>query len=182
MKAFLMDAGRDFDIDADLPVNARDLTADLGLDILLDAMAAGDTFLRKAAERGLHAGLASPAGITYRQHVLADCVARPATVRELYDLAVEAMNAERKVFGFLLRDSPDTILHRSREVMEIQLASLRRLADITRRERNGRPTAAARSGCPRVSRCPLATARTCTARYSARRPRNNRLRKPRPIR
>jgi MutS-like protein len=66
--------------------------------------------------------------------VLADCVARPAAVRELHDLAVEAMNAERKVFGFLFRDSPDTILHRSREVMEIQLTSLRRLADITRRE------------------------------------------------
>ena len=71
MKAFLMDAGRDFDIGADLPVNAPDLTVDLGLDILLDAMAAGDTFLRKAAEHGLHSGLASPAAIVYRQHVLA---------------------------------------------------------------------------------------------------------------
>jgi hypothetical protein len=52
MKAFLTDADRDFDTDADLPVNAGNLTADLGLDILLDAMAAGDTFLRKAAEHG----------------------------------------------------------------------------------------------------------------------------------
>lgn len=132
MKAFLMYPGRDFDIDADLPANAGDLTADLGLDILLDTMAAGDPFLRKAAERGLHAGLDNPAGITYRQHVLADCAAWPAVVAEMYNLAVEAVYAERKVFGFLFRDSPDTILQRSRQVMELQLASLRQLADIAR--------------------------------------------------
>ena len=106
----------------------------LGLDFLLDTMAAGDMFCRKAAERGLHAGLASPADITYRQHVLADCVALPAVVRNLYDLAVEAINAERKVFGFSFRESPDTILPRSRQVMELQLGLLRQLADITRQQ------------------------------------------------
>jgi hypothetical protein len=135
VKVFLMYPDHDFDIDAELPVNTGELTADLGLDILLDTMAAGDDFLRTAAEHGLHAGLISPASVTYRHHVLADCVAHPAVVQGLYDLAVEAMYAERKVFGFLFRESPDTILERSRQVMELQLASLRKLADVTRRER-----------------------------------------------
>lgn len=134
MKVFLMYRDRDFDIDADLPPRAVDLTADLGLDVLLDAMASGDDFLRRAAEHGLHAGLTSPADITYRQHVFADCAGNREVVTELYNLAVETINAERKVVGFFFRDSPDSILNRSRQLMGLQLGSLRRLADISRRE------------------------------------------------
>jgi hypothetical protein len=134
VKVFLMYPGRDFDIDAALPDNEPDLAADLGLGALLDAMAGGDEFLLAAARRGLHASLASPAEITYRQHVLADCVAQPAVIRDLYGLAVETISAERKISGFLFSDSPETILDRSRRLMEAQLVSLRRLADTSRRE------------------------------------------------
>ncbi|HEY1699943.1 MAG TPA: hypothetical protein VGG75_09570 [Trebonia sp.] len=136
MKVFLMYRDRDFDIEAKLPPRIIDLTADLGLGILLDTMAQGDDFLRTAAEHGLHDGLTSPADITYRQHVLADCAAHPDVVLELYNLAVEAITAERQVIGFFFRDSPDAILHRSRELMALQLKSLRRLADISRREQS----------------------------------------------
>lgn len=134
MKVFLMYPDRDFDIEAKLAPRSIDLTADLGLDILLDAMASDDDFLRKAAEHGLHDGLTSPADIAYRQHVLADCVAHREVVTELYNLAVDAITAERQVVGFFFRDSPDSVLHRSRQLMELQLESLRRLAGISRRE------------------------------------------------
>jgi len=130
VKVFLMYPDRDFDPGAALPDNEPDLAADLELDTLLSAMADGDQYLYAIARQGIHAGLASPAEITYRQHVLADCVANPEVARELYDVAVEAIEAERQVFGFLFRDSPDTILQRSRQVMELQMKSLRRLADI----------------------------------------------------
>jgi hypothetical protein len=125
-----MYADRDFDPDAALPPNEPDLAADLELPTLLAAMADGDEFLYEIARHGLHAGLASPAEVVYRQHVLADCVASPGAVRDLYNLAVEAVNAERQVFGFLFRASPDTILDRSRQVMELYVASLHRLADL----------------------------------------------------
>jgi hypothetical protein len=125
-----MHADRDFDPGAALPVSEPYLAADLELDVLLDAMAGGDKFLLTIARQGLHSGLGSPAEITYRQHVLADCVAEPAIVRDLYDLAVEAADAERHVFAFLFRASPDTILWRSRQVMELYLTSLHRLADL----------------------------------------------------
>jgi hypothetical protein len=130
VKAFLMYPDRDFDHGRDLPANEPDLAADLELDMLLDAMADGDKFLLDIARQGIHSGLTSAADITYRQHLLADCVARPDVVRELYDLAVEALMAERQVFGFLFRDSPDTILHRSHQLMGLHLVSLRRLADL----------------------------------------------------
>ncbi len=130
MKVHLMYADRDFDPDAALPVNEPDLAADLELGTLLGAMAGGDEFLSAVARVALHSGLVSPAEIVYRQHVLADCVAQPSAVRDLYDLAVEAINAERQVWGFLFRASPDTILYRSRQVMELYVASLHRLADL----------------------------------------------------
>ena len=134
MKAFLMYPDRDFDPGRALPASEPDLTADLELGTLLAAMAGGDTFLADVARQGLHAGLASPAEITYRQHVLADCIAQPGVIRGLYDLAVETINAERRVFGFLFRDSPDTLLSRSRQVMALYLQSLRRLADLAARQ------------------------------------------------
>jgi hypothetical protein len=133
VKVHLMYADRDFAPDAALPVNESDLAADLELGRLLDAMAGGDKFLLAIARQGLHCGLAEPAEITYRQHVLADCVAQPGVVRDLYDLAVEAVDADRHVFGFLFRDSPDTILTRSRQVMALYLTSLHRLADLRAR-------------------------------------------------
>lgn len=130
MKVHLMYADRDFDLDAALPVNEPDLAADLELGTLLGAMAGGDEFLSAVARVALHTPLASPAEITYRQHVLADCVANPGVVRDLYALAVETMGFERQVFGFLFRASPDTILHRSRQVMELYVIALHRLADL----------------------------------------------------
>jgi hypothetical protein len=130
VKVHLMYADRDFDPDAALPANEPDLATDLELGTLLDAMAGGDRFLFHVASQGLHSALGSPAEITYRQHVLADCAAQPAAVRALYDLAVEAADAERHVFAFLFRASPDTILSRSRQVMELYLTALHRLADL----------------------------------------------------
>ena len=133
MKVHLMYADRDFDPGAALPVDEPDLAADLELGVLLDAMADGDKFLLAIARRGLHSGLGSPAEITHRQQVLSDCVAQPGVVRDLYDLAVDAAEAERHVFAFLFRASPDTILGRSRQVMELYLTSLHRLADLATR-------------------------------------------------
>jgi hypothetical protein len=125
-----MHADRDFNPGVELPPNEPEQAADLELGVLLEAMAAGDKFLHEIARHALHASLVSPAEVVYRQHVLADCVAQPGAVRDLYDLAVEAIDAERQVWGFLFRASPDTILYRSRQVMELYVASLRRLADL----------------------------------------------------
>ena len=75
MKAFLMHPDRDFDLKRG-PAAERDRTwpTTWSSDVLLRAMAGGDKFLLGVARRGLHSGLASPAEIVYRQHVLADCI------------------------------------------------------------------------------------------------------------
>jgi MutS domain V len=137
MKALLMYPDRDFDAGRELPPQEPDLAADLELDTLLAAMAGGDDFLYAVARQGLYTGLASPAEITYRQHVLADCVAHPDVTRDLYELAVEGVYAQRQVFGFLFRDSPDTILWRSLQLMRLYVEHLHRLAGIAREHAAG---------------------------------------------
>ncbi|HTU05320.1 MAG TPA: hypothetical protein VMG13_07160 [Trebonia sp.] len=132
MKAFLMFPDRDFEPSRNLPPQEPELAADLELDTLLAAMAGGDEFLHAMARQGIHSGLTSPAEITYRQHVLADSVTWPGVVRGLYDLAVEGVGAQRQVFGFLFRDSPDSILWRSQELMRLYVELLRRLAGVAR--------------------------------------------------
>ena len=160
MKVHLMYADSDFDPDAALPLNEPDLAADLELPTLLAAMGNGDKFLYEIARHGLHASLASPAEIVYRQHVLADCAANPGVVRDLYDLAAEAIGAERQVFGFIFRGAaPDTVLDRSRQVMELYGASLRRLAELG----PGTRAASAPRGSAGSSPCSPASSPTTTS-------------------
>jgi hypothetical protein len=130
VKAFLMHADRDFDLGRELPPNVSALIQDLELGTLTGAMAAGDRFLSDVAQRAVLASMTDPEAITYRQLVLADCLAQPAVVREIYDLAVEAIRREKREYFGLFRDSPDTILNRSVRVLEMFAGLLRRLRAI----------------------------------------------------
>jgi hypothetical protein len=130
MRAFLMHPDRDFNL-RHLPPNEADLAKDLELDVLMQAMADGDQFLYAVARCGIHSCLPSPAEIVYRQHILADCIARPGVVRDLYQVGVAAVAGEKKLFGWLfVHNSPDSILRRAREAMELFVGALRRLKDI----------------------------------------------------
>jgi DNA mismatch repair ATPase MutS len=96
-------------------------------------MAAGDEFLFETAKRVLLSSLSDPDAIVYRQRVLADCLEQPAIVRQLYELAIEALGNERTAGGGLWHgDRPNTILYRSVRVLNLHvdvLKRLRRIAD-----------------------------------------------------
>jgi MutS domain V len=121
---------RDFDLNRDLPPNEAELSSDLELDILLRAMADGDKFLFDVARQGIHSRLTDPAEIEYRQHVLADCIAQPGVARDVYDVAAAAIAGEKKILGWLFRDSPETIVHRTRQLLQLYADMFRRLRDI----------------------------------------------------
>ena len=118
---------RDFDLDRDLPPNEPELRGDLELGVLLRAMAGGDKFLFDVARQGIHSRLTDPAEIVYRQHVLADCIGQPGVVRDLYEIAVAAIAGEKKILGWLFRDSPETIVHRTRQLLQLYVDMFRRL-------------------------------------------------------
>lgn len=133
MKAFLMHKSEDFDLQRQLPWNERALIEDLGLTILFDAMADGDDCLFKVANTAVLSSLTDPSTILYRQSVLRDCLKHESTVRALYQLAVEAIENEKKSYwGWFTPRYPGGILHRGLEALHAfigMLKGLRQFAD-----------------------------------------------------
>jgi DNA mismatch repair ATPase MutS len=110
------------------------LTQDLELEALWSAMAAGDEFLFEMAKRGVLSSLSDPDAVVYRQRVLADCLGQPETVRQLYELAIAALENERQAGSLWSRSQPDSILHRSAGVLKLQVEILRRLRQIAEQQ------------------------------------------------
>lgn len=131
MKAFLLYKERDFDLQRPLPAHEPALTQDLELNTLFDAMALGDEFLFDVARKVVLAGLESDLDtILYRQQILNDCLRHAAIVREIYDLAVEAIVSEKKHYWGLLSKYPAAILSRSIDVLQMFVDALKRLRGI----------------------------------------------------
>jgi len=135
MKVLLMHRDRDFRLGEDLPASTAELTKDLELAILLDAMAANDSFLRDVAKNALFACLRDPETILYRQQILADCLSAPNVIREINAIAIEAIESERKVWSLMWERDASSALHRSTEVLQLCVNPLRRLRRIA--EDNG---------------------------------------------
>ncbi len=132
---------RDLDLEAPGPANEEDLTQDLGLERLFQAMAEGDKFLFEVARVTLLQSLADPSVISYRQDVLDDARRQPEVVRELYRIASEAIEGEKRVYGWLIGKYPMGIVHRSIEVMQLFLVHLRQLRQLAQ-EREGQVSSA----------------------------------------
>jgi DNA mismatch repair ATPase MutS len=132
MKAFLMYKDRDFDLQANLPWNEQALTQDLELGTLFKAMAHYDKFVLDVARKAVLSCLSHDVDtIRYRQNILKDCLKDPAIVTDIYDIAVEAIESEKKVhFGIFASKSPMLILYRSIDVLQILVPILKRLQAI----------------------------------------------------
>jgi hypothetical protein len=134
MKAHLLASDSDFDPERKLPANAPDLINDLELDVILDAMAQGDDLVRDVAAKVLLNGEVALDRIAYRQDVLRDCLANAATVRELYHLAGDALEKNRKRWRAFF-DYPSGRLSSAVEALELFTGQLRQLRAIVDRDR-----------------------------------------------
>jgi hypothetical protein len=119
---------RDLDLDS-LPVHDPSLVADLGLDRLHAAMSQGDRYLDELVRRVLPAPLRTVEAIRYRQSTVTDALAAPEVVRELYAVAVDAIEAERKVWGSSMRNA-ELVLDHAAEVIGLFLESFRAMRRI----------------------------------------------------
>ncbi|MHB1709855.1 MAG: MutS-related protein [Acidimicrobiales bacterium] len=131
MKALLLYEDRDFDFGAELPPNCEDLIQDLELTTLLAAMALGDKFLFDVSRRVLLTSLDEPDAIAYRQRILADCIAEPDIIREMYAIAVDAVEDKRGLWGYSSQ-RPSSILSGAVSQLEacvVRLKELRKVAD-----------------------------------------------------
>jgi hypothetical protein len=134
---------RDFDLREEVPAwhrrgdsdarpkllpNEDALIQDLELNTLFNAMARGDEFLFQAAKQAVLCGLQDDVDtILYRQAVLKDCLEHESVVRNIYDLAVEAIERKRRRWLSLSSSSPSSILYEAGELLHIFADVLGRL-------------------------------------------------------
>lgn len=117
----------DFDPGAPTPPNAADLEQDLQLGYLWESMAGGDDFLHKIAVAATMQPLTDSAAIRYRQQAFADSLANRGVVQRLYDLAIEAREVNRGIFGMPLKGHPGSNLYHSVQFLTRLLALIERL-------------------------------------------------------
>lgn len=116
---------------AGLPWNAEAITADLSLDTLFGAMARDEGYIYEVSRKVVLAGVTGDLDtIRYRQDMLRDCLGHPDVVRQLYAVAVTAM--EKRASGYLgvLIRYPDAVLREASERMAIFVGFLRELRKI----------------------------------------------------
>jgi hypothetical protein len=133
MKAHLLYEAQDFDFEAGLPAGHEAVIQDLELTTLLRAMASGDKFLAEVSTKVLLASLDDPQAIRYRQQILADCLTEPAVIREMYAVAVGALQDKRNLWwgGYGGRyQSPSSNLSGAVGHLEGYVARLRQLRKI----------------------------------------------------
>jgi hypothetical protein len=130
MKAFLLHKDADFDSQRTLPSNEAALTQDLALDTLFNAMALGDKFLFDMAKRAVLLGSTDLDTILFRQSVLEDCIKNDAVIRDLYRIAIEAIEGEKKNYWSYFSRQPGGILHRAVDVLQLLVVALRQLRAI----------------------------------------------------
>jgi DNA mismatch repair ATPase MutS len=150
MKVLLMHRNQDFDPrqllrhwptyrsgDADprqhLLPHERALIQDLELNTLLSAMAGGDEFLFKVADQALRSAFQNDLEtIFHRQGILKDSLQNPDVIRQLYALAVEALEATKRRWWDLSSHYLASVLYSAIDLLEIlsgMLKQLRRIAE-----------------------------------------------------
>lgn len=130
MKARLMFPDADFRALWEPQVGESDLIADLELEVLWQSMAQGDDVILESVRAAFLERLTDPEAIGYRQEILADCLANPEIVREMYALAVQAVAEEKQVFRSMFSNRGDALVRRSLTVLELYSNALRRLRQL----------------------------------------------------
>lgn len=130
MKTHLMFRDLDFDIQRKLPWNEPSLTQDLGLSTLFKAMAQGDGILLAVVRSALVSGTDNSIDtIRYRQEILRDCLKNSALIKDIYAIAVSAIQGEKKSYRHIFR-YPGAVLSESIEVMRLFVTLLKKLRQV----------------------------------------------------
>jgi hypothetical protein len=127
MKVFLMYRDCDFDLQLPSPANEAVVVQDLDLDTLFTAMAAKDPLVFEVAKKAILTAAANDVDvIEYRQAALKDCMGNPDIVGQLYDLAVESAERQRKIWS-TFREYPSGLLDTSVQRMVAFIDVLKRV-------------------------------------------------------
>lgn len=133
MDILLLNNKFDYDRQASSVWNAEDLIQDLGLNILFDAMAENDEYIRTVV---YHVILQSKNNayedILYRQNIFKDCVKFPETIKKIYILCKETLQEKNSDLLSIFATSSSSVVYCSALTLEIFIRSLkdiRKIAD-----------------------------------------------------
>jgi DNA mismatch repair ATPase MutS len=124
-----MHKDRDFELQSELPFNAQALTQDLALSTLFNAMSRNDRFIFDVSKQAILSPLNDQNSILYRQGILKDCLSHSSVVMDIYALAVEAIDRERKDFWVFSLKHTSSVLGRAVELLGMFAEILTRLRD-----------------------------------------------------
>jgi len=130
MKPFLMYKNQEFTLERELPKNEQELTQDLELNTLFDAMSKGDEFLLKVVRKSILTGLQNDIEtILYRQNILKDVLKNISIINKIYEITIEAIEL-RKGSWLEISKYPSAILYEAKKMMDLYLNVLEKLRDI----------------------------------------------------
>ena len=110
MKSYLMFRDRTFDAHQALPGQADDLVKDLELEVLLDAMAAGDGFIYEVSKTALLTSLVDVDAIRFRQEILRDCINHPHIVKKIYWISQQSKVLKKRHWLGIFTHTPSGVL------------------------------------------------------------------------
>jgi hypothetical protein len=94
-------------------------------------MALGDKFLFEVAKKAVLCGLSNDLDtLFYRQHILKDCLKNPSIVRDIYHIAVEAIENKKRHYYGIFSHYPSSILSSSIEMLQMFMGLLKKLKSI----------------------------------------------------
>ena len=121
----------DFDSKLKLPWNEQALMEDLELETLFSAMSGNDEFIHTVVKTAILTSMDNNRKIIqFRQKNLEDCLKHPEIIRNLYSIAIQAIELERKSF-FGIFHYPTSIINRSLDVMDGFVELLKQIRSIS---------------------------------------------------
>lgn len=131
MRPRLLYRDRDATVEYQPDELARDRFVDLELGALVRAMAHDDMTVESVATAMLRQPLNDLTGIAYRQAAVADALANPKTIIQLYQAPKQALDEVKKAYGWGLF-TPAGVVHHSIEVLRIHVRHLQALRELAR--------------------------------------------------
>src|SRR6266567_1023155 len=111
---------RDFDVARKIGAREQALIQDLELTTLFSAMSGGDSFLFDVATQAVLFGLENELDtISYRQAALRDCLQNYSIVETVYNLAMEAIESEKKQWFAAFRRHPSSTLYSGSQLLQM---------------------------------------------------------------
>lgn len=130
MDVFLLFENKAYNPHQELAPQTASCQTDLKIDIILQYMAAGDTFLRENIRPLLYNALPDSQSIFYRQAVLRDCLQNSQAIRAFYSFVSDAL-IEKTPHYLFFGSNPERVLENAVRDLEGFLPFLHRLNDLS---------------------------------------------------